>query len=62
MVRTAAGRLLLQSVRKTVQSPEVLPPIEDDPTREDNTIVVIGRGYRGEDLKRSLDHFAGRRA
>ena len=59
VVRTAAGRLLLQSVRKTVQSPEILPPMEDDPTREDNTIVVIGRGYRGEDLRRSLDYFAG---
>jgi G3E family GTPase len=60
VVRTPAGRLLLQSVRKTVQSPEILPPIADDPAREDNTIVVIGRGYRGEDLRRSLDHFAGR--
>lgn len=60
VVRTPAGRLLLQSVRKTVQSPEILPPIADDTAREDNTIVVIGRGYRGEDLRRSLDHFAGR--
>ncbi len=61
VVRTAAGRLLLQSVRKTVQSPEILPPMEEDPARVDNTIVVIGRGYRGEDLRRSLDYFAGRR-
>lgn len=61
VVRTTAGRLLLQSVRKTVQSPEILPPMEDDPAREDNTIVVIGRGYHGDDLKRSLDYFAGRR-
>ena len=62
VVRTSAGRLLLQSVRRTVQSPEILPPSEDDPNREDNTIVVIGRGYRGEDLRRSLDYFAGRRS
>jgi G3E family GTPase len=59
VVRTPAGRLLLQSVRKVVQSPEILPPQEDDATREDNTIVVIGRGYRGEDLRRSLAYFAG---
>lgn len=62
VVRTAAGRLLLQSVRKTVQSPEILPPQENDPSREDNTIVVIGRGYRAEDLRRSLAHFAGSRS
>ena len=60
VVRTPAGRLLLQSVRKVVQSPEILPQAEDDPGREDNTIVVIGRGYRGDDLRRSLAYFAGR--
>jgi G3E family GTPase len=60
VVTTPAGRLLLQSVRKVVQSPEILPPQADDPHREDNTIVVIGRGYRGEDLRRSLAYFAGR--
>ena len=59
VVRTPAGRLLLQSVRKVVQSPEILPPQEDDAGREDNTIVVIGRGYRGEDLRRSFAYFAG---
>lgn len=60
VVRTPAGRLLLQSVRKIVQSPEILP--EQGSDREDNTIVVIGRGYRGEDLRRSLRHFAGVRS
>lgn len=58
VVRTPAGRLLLQSVRKVVQAPEVLPPQEE---REDDTIVVIGRGYRSEDLQRSLARFAGAR-
>jgi hypothetical protein len=29
------------------------------PDREDNTIIVIGRGYRAEDLRRSLRYFAG---
>lgn len=60
VVRTPAGRLLLQSVRKIVQSPEILP--EQGNNREDNTIVVIGRGYRGDDLRRSLRYFAGIRS
>ncbi|WP_218823312.1 CobW family GTP-binding protein [Inquilinus limosus] len=55
VVRTPAGRLLLQSVRRVVQSPEILP---EQPDREDNAVVVIGRGYRVEDLRRSLDRFA----
>ena len=54
VVRTPAGRLLLQSVRKTVQSPEILPDVEGGVEREDNAVVVIGRGYRAEDLRRSL--------
>lgn len=56
VVRTPAGRLLLQSVRRIVQSPEILPQQDDE--REDDTIVVIGRGYRAEDLRRSLAYFA----
>ena len=59
VARTPAGRLLLQSVRTVVQSPEILPEPKDDDDREDNTIVVIGRGYRAEDLQRSLARFAG---
>jgi G3E family GTPase len=60
VVRTPADRLLLQSVRRIVQSPEILP--EQDETREDDVVVVIGRGYRAEDLRRSLAHFAGVRS
>ena len=56
VVRTPAGRLLVQTVRKIAQSPEILPEQE---SRQDNTIVVIGRGYREEDLARSLKYFAG---
>ncbi len=59
VVRTPAGRLLLQTVRKVVQSPEILPEQSDDTGREDDTIVVIGRGYSAETLSRSLRHFAG---
>jgi G3E family GTPase len=58
VVRTPAGRLLLQSVRKVVQSPEILPEQAEEHGREDGTIVVIGRGYTAEELKRSLHHFA----
>lgn len=55
VVRTPAGRLLLQTVRKVVQSPEILP--EQTESRSDNMVVFIGRGYRPEDLGRSLDRF-----
>ncbi len=58
VIRTPAGRLLLQTVRRVVQSPEVLP---DQPDHgQDNRIVFIGRGYRPADLERSLHHFLGR--
>lgn len=59
VVRTPAGRLLVQTVRKIVQSPEILPKQDDDLARQDNIIVVIGRGYAAEDLVLSLHHFAG---
>ena len=57
VVPTHAGRLLLQTVRKVVQSPEILPAQENQ--SEDGTIVFIGRGFRPEDLQRSLRRFAG---
>jgi G3E family GTPase len=55
VARTPAGRMLLQSVRRTVQLPEILPDQND---HLDNVMVVIGRGYRAEDLRRSLAYFA----
>lgn len=57
VVRTPAGRLLLQTVRKVVQSPEILP--EQGDARNDDHIVFIGRGYRPQDLARSLHRFLG---
>ena len=57
VVPTPAGRLLLQTVRKVVQSPEILPAQENQ--SEDGTIVFIGRGFRPEDLQKSLRRFAG---
>ena len=58
-MRTPAGRLLLQSVRKIVQSPEILP--DDRPLGDDNGLVFIGRGFGADQLARSLRHFAGLR-
>lgn len=55
VLRTPAGRLLLQTVRKVVQSPEILP--DQGESRSDNTIVFIGRGYQPEDLGRSMRRF-----
>ena len=59
VVRTPAGRLLVQSVRRIVQRPEILPALADGSERDDDTIVVIGRGYEADDLRRSLRRFAG---
>jgi len=58
VIRTPAGRLLLQTVRKVVQSPEILPDHPDP--GQDNLIVFIGRGYKPADLDRSLHRFLGR--
>lgn len=56
VIRTPAGRLLLQSVRSSVQAPEILPETEY-PVADDNMIAVIGRGFAAEDLPRSLSRF-----
>jgi G3E family GTPase len=57
---TPAGRLLLQTVRKVVQSPEILP-LQEGKT-EDGTIVFLGRGFRPDDLQKSLRRFTRARA
>jgi G3E family GTPase len=57
VVRTPRGRLLLQSVRKVVQSPEILP---DEPAAGDNRdglLVLIGRRFTTGELVRSLNAF-----
>ena len=58
VMRTPSGRLLLQSVRKIVQSPEILP---DSVTarKDENCIVFIGKGFKRRDLQMSLKRFAG---
>ena len=57
VVQTPAGRLLVQAVRKSVQSPEILPESETD-TPTDNSIAVIGRGFTQEQLRASLAQFS----
>jgi G3E family GTPase len=56
-VRTPGGRLLVQTVRRAVQSPELIP--DHDWKDDRDTIVVIGRGFSAEDLGTSLRRFAG---
>jgi hypothetical protein len=48
---------LLQTVRKSVQSPEILPE-PDIPSDSDNAIAVIGRGFTQTQLEASLQRFS----
>lgn len=56
VLRTPAGRLLLQTVQRQVQAPEVLP---DLPGPEDDQLVILGRGCSASQLRRSLQAFSG---
>lgn len=62
VMRAPAGRLLLQSVRRVVQPPEILP--EDDhglagPAPEEGVVVLIGRNIDEDSLLRSWALFGG---
>lgn len=60
VVRAPAGRLLLQSVRRVVQPPEILPEGNEalaGPAPEVGMIVLIGRNIDSEQLKRSWQKF-----
>jgi len=60
VMRTPAGRLLLQSVRKHVQPAEILPALPlaaDQSTDQDNFLVLIGRGIDGDRLAESWQKF-----
>jgi G3E family GTPase len=60
VVRTPAGRILVQAVRNGIQTPEILPEgAQRAGEGADNNVVVVGRGYNGADLMRSLRIFAG---
>ncbi|MDX2482581.1 MAG: GTP-binding protein [Pseudodonghicola sp.] len=54
VVRTPAGRLLLQTVRRIVQRPEILP---EDSAAQDNVLIFIGRGFTHDELERSFARF-----
>lgn len=53
VVHSPAGRLLIQTVRKVVQRPEVIP----QGLGVDDTLAVIGETPDFDGLKRSLDRF-----
>jgi G3E family GTPase len=57
IIRTPRGRILLQSVRKVVQSPEILAdePVAAD--SRDGLLVLIGRRFTAGELVRSLNAF-----
>ena len=58
VVRTPAGRLLLQSVRRVVQPPEILPETDlAGPAPEEGVIVLIGRNFDDRELARSWSLF-----
>ncbi|QBX33890.1 GTP-binding protein [Paracoccus liaowanqingii] len=60
IVRAPAGLLLLQSVRRMVQPPEILPERDawlSGPAPEEGMIVLIGRNLDGELLERSWRRF-----
>ena len=57
VVRTPRGRLLLQSVRKVVQSPEILPDETATGDTWDGSLVLIGRRFTAGALVRSLNAF-----
>jgi G3E family GTPase len=53
VVRTPAGRLLIQTVRRQVQPPEILPEGQG----QDDILAVIGEGADAGALERSLARF-----
>jgi len=56
VLNSPAGHLLLQAVRSSVQSPEILPK---SASNYNNSIVFIGRGFTADALRSSLRHFVG---
>jgi G3E family GTPase len=54
VIPSAAGRLLVQSVRGVVEPPELLPP---QPRDGDGRLVFLGRGFNETSLVQSLRSF-----
>jgi G3E family GTPase len=57
VIPSAAGRLLVQSVRGVVEPPELLPT---QPRADDGRLVLLGRGFSEAILARSLRSFLDR--
>jgi G3E family GTPase len=55
VIRTPAGRLLLQTVRHAVAAPEVMPDIPDD--ARDDHLAILGTGLDLDAFIRSLRQF-----
>lgn len=55
VVSTPAGRLLLQSVRDKIQTPQLLPS-EARLAGPENALVIIGHGLDEAKLLNSLSH------
>lgn len=55
VIRSPAGRLLIQTVRRSVQAPEILP----DGLGTDNVLAVIGESPDAGALQSSLHQFLG---
>ncbi|WP_119390875.1 CobW family GTP-binding protein [Taklimakanibacter lacteus] len=58
VVRTPAGRVLLQCVQKSVLPPEILPETQAGGGDFDNRVAFIGRGFDQSSLQRSITEFA----
>ena len=58
VVRTPAGRVLLQCVQKSVLPPQILPETQAGSQTFDNRIAFIGRGFDQSSLTRSISCFA----
>lgn len=59
VVRTPAGRVLLQCVQKSVLQPQILPGSKEYPAAFDNRLAFIGRGFDPDVLRKSLSRFCG---
>jgi G3E family GTPase len=57
IVQTPRGRILLQSVRKVVHSPEILADEPATADSRDGLLVLIGRRFTAGELVRSLNAF-----
>lgn len=58
VARAPAGRILVQAVGGRTLAPVLLPDELAAGSKAKDSLVIIGRGFRAEDLRRSLSYFA----